>query len=190
MENKMRREKAKNIITNLYSNIDRIDDELTRSILEFCVMNDNTHSYTNLITFVSNFENTQYIIQKFRILDVSQIVTIEDLGYYKSFLLMTEYEDLLFSVFNSLKYLVKYANAEKTWYELLDEPPVKVNTNRIKIRGALGFDGDVYIFACRIILDTVSGLQEEIRKAKEEITNIKIENNRKRYYVKKIKEAA
>lgn len=184
---RIKRERTKQIIENLYSVRDKFDT-LTRSVLEYCVGNDTTHSYTNLVTFVSKFKDTSNIISKFNIVDASQVILRVDMDDYEDFI-QTKYIALFTKIFDidKVKYLVKFYSNYDCWYEVIYETPKSINGGRIVLHGKVGKIEDIDIEAYGIIVDPFIDTIQKISDNNDKIIRIVKENNRKRYYVEKSK---
>lgn len=181
----MNRTRGKQIIENL-SLIRKDFDELTRSILEYCLENKETKSYSNLVTFVTSLNNTENIKERFKIIDVSQIIDIDDVRNFQDFLIENSYLKLLGTMFDKVKYLIKCCDGDHRWYELDEKPPQHVDTGRTVLYGEIGRIKDVYKFSCGALIDIISDLQKKIKENKDRIEKITIENKKKKYYVVKL----
>lgn len=181
----MNRTKAKQILENLKDNKENFN-ELTNSILEFCLENQNTESYLNLITRITEFEDTKYIITKVKIIDVAEIIPLDEISLYKDFL-QEYYVNLYSEIFDvtRMKYLVKFTGEKVTWYEVLYETQKSVLSGRIVLQGEVGKIGDYDVYAYGIIVDPFVDTIQRISDNNDKIIDIKVENNRKRYYVER-----
>jgi hypothetical protein len=184
MRGKVMKEKtAKNVINNLYENRERISDNLTLTILEFCVTHSNTFSCKNLIKFVVELENTKDIISRFRIIDPIQIIARVDAEAFESFLFDSGRLDMIEPLLYTTKFVVERSDRDNVWYELYEEEQTK-GDSIIVLSGILKDSREDRRVARGIVSNTIVDLYSCISQYNQILLNVVEENGMIRYYVK------
>ena len=185
------KERAKQILENVNASTKKLD-ELTTAVVGFCIRNTESKSMKNLVEFIRKFETTQYLLNKFIISDVREIIHDNDLIDFQNWLMDCNPE-LLFDLFYRMVYLVRYIDLNNgvIWYKTSDEILNRFETGKECIFGHIGKTQNIDIYACGFVVNEENEIITKIRrlhnKSKIYIKVSSTENNNKKFIISEVR---
>ena len=177
------KERAKQILENVNASTKKLD-ELTTAVVGFCIRNTQSKSMKNLLNFITKFETTQYLLNKFIISSVSMVIHDEDLVDFQKWLMNFD-SDLLFDLFYRMVYLIRYIDSDNDiiWYETQDDIMERFENGKECIFGHIGQTQNIDVYACGFVVNNESEIIEKIKRF-HKTSNLNIECKKTKFKTK------